>query len=79
MVELAALLATLGMKRGLAQALADVADDAQAAVVWDAMAVVFVASLVASAVLVAFPQAMFPNSAVEGVDRWLPCIIFAIA
>lgn len=78
-VELAALLATLGMKRGLAQALSAEEERGPAFVVWDAMAVVLVASLIASAVLIAFPQAMFPNSAVEGTDRWLPCIIVAIA
>ena len=78
-VELAALLATLGMKRGLAQALAAEQARPPAFVVWDAMAVALVASLLASAVLIVFPEAMFANSPVEGLDRLLPCIIFAIA
>lgn len=77
-VELAALLATLGMKRGLAQALAST-DRPHAHVAWDAMAVAFLGSLVASAVLFAVPQVMYPNSAIEGLDRLFPVIIFAIA
>jgi O-antigen/teichoic acid export membrane protein len=77
-VELAALVATLGLKRGLAQALAK-ADRPHAHVVWDAMAVAFVVSLIASAVLIAFPQVMYPDSDVHGLDRFLPCIIFASA
>ena len=77
-VELAALVATLGLKRGLAQALAK-ADRPHVHVVWDAMAVAFVVSLVASAVLIAFPQVMYPDSDIHGLDRFLPCIIFASA
>jgi O-antigen/teichoic acid export membrane protein len=77
-VELAALVATLGLKRGLAQALAST-DRPHAHVVWDAMAVAFVVSLVASVVLIAFPQAMYPDSDIHGLDRFLPCIIFASA
>ena len=77
-VEIAALLATLGLKRGLAQALAS-AERPHACVVWDALAVAFIASIAASAVLCTFPQIMYPNSAITGLDRWLPCIIVAIA
>lgn len=77
-VELAALLATLGLKRGLAQALAHT-DRPHAHVVWDGMVVAFVASLCASVVLIAFPQVMYPDSDIAGLDRFLPCIIFAIA
>ena len=77
-VELAALLATLGLKRGLAQALSEEARPA-AWIVWDALAVAFAASVVATAVLVVFPQVMYPNTAVTGLDRWLPCIIVASA
>ncbi|MCM8730417.1 lipopolysaccharide biosynthesis protein [Hephaestia sp. GCM10023244] len=77
-VELAALLATLGLKRGLAQALANT-DRPHVHVVWDAMALAFVMSLLASAVLIAFPQVMYPDSVIQGLDRFLPCIIFAIA
>ena len=77
-VELAALAATLGLKRGLAQALSGT-DRPHAHVVWDAMAVALVASLLASAVLCAVPQVMYPNSAIRGLDRWLPLIVLAIA
>ena len=77
-VELAALVATLGLKRGLAQALST-ADRPHACVVWDAMAVAGIASLLASAVLCTFPQIMYPNSAITGLDRWLPLIILAVA
>ncbi len=77
-VELAALLATLGLKRGLAQALAST-QRPHAHVVWDGMAVAFTVSVVASAVLFVFPQIMFPNSAVMGMERLLALIVFAIA
>ncbi|WP_375427418.1 lipopolysaccharide biosynthesis protein [uncultured Sphingomonas sp.] len=77
-VELAALLATLGLKRGLAQALATT-DRPHAHVVWDAMVVALVVSIAASAVLFTFPQIMYPNSAVTGLDRFLPLIIVATA
>lgn len=77
-VELAALLATLGLKRGLAQALASTKRP-HAHVVWDGMAVAFTVSIVASAVLFLFPQIMFPNSPVMGMERLLALIVFAIA
>ena len=77
-VELAALIATLGLKRGLAQALSR-AERPHVCVVWDGMAVAAVVSLAASAVLIAFPQVMYPKTAITGLDRFLPCIILAIA
>lgn len=77
-VEFAALLATLGLKRGLAQALTST-DRPHAHVAWDALAVAFVFSVIASAFLFAFPQIMYPNSQVIGYERLLPLIVFAIA
>ena len=77
-VELAALLATLGLKRGLAQALAE-AERPHVCIVWDALALAFVASMAASALLIAFPEIMYPNSDIGGLDRFLPCIIVAVA
>jgi O-antigen/teichoic acid export membrane protein len=77
-VELAALLATLGLKRGLAQALASTKRP-HVHVVWDGMAVAFTVSIVASAVLFVFPQIMFPNSPVMGMERLLALIVFAVA
>ncbi|WP_257843863.1 MULTISPECIES: lipopolysaccharide biosynthesis protein [unclassified Sphingomonas] len=77
-VELAALLATLGLKRGLAQALAST-DRPHSHVVWDGMVVAFVVSVLASALLFVFPDLMFPNSGTTGLDRYLAVIVFAIA
>lgn len=77
-VELAALVATLGLKRGLAQALA-AADRPHAWVVWDALAVAFVASLAASALLWCFPEIMYPNTPVHGLDRYLGLIVLGPA
>lgn len=77
-VELAALVATLGLKRGLAQALSS-SDKPHACVVWDALALAFVLSIAASAVLIAFPEVMYANTQVTGLDRFLPCIIVAVA
>jgi O-antigen/teichoic acid export membrane protein len=77
-VEFAALVATLGLKRGLAQALTST-DKPHVCVVWDAMAVAFVASIIASAILFAFPQAMYPNSQLYGAERFLSLIVVAIA
>ena len=77
-VEFAAQLATLGLKRGLAEQLSST-DKPHVWVVWDAMLVAFLASAAATLVLVLFPQAMFPNSQVRGVEWLLPLIVFAVA
>ena len=77
-VELAALLATLGMKRGLAQAFS-ATDRPHAHVVWDALAVALFASVGASALLFAFPQIIYPDGAPGGVARLLPAIVVAVA
>ncbi len=60
-IEVAALLATLGLKRGLAQALAGT-DRPHAHVVSDAMVVALIASLIASGVLVLFPRRCSPTA-----------------
>lgn len=77
-VELAALIATLGLKRGLALALAS-DDRPQVDIVWDAMAVALVASLCVTTLLFAFPVVMFPDSRIVGLERDLPIVIFASA
>jgi O-antigen/teichoic acid export membrane protein len=77
-VELAALLSTLGLKRGLAQALAS-AERPHVHVVWDAMVLVLIVSLLASGTLIAFSQLFSPHSHVEGMEQWLPCIVLATA
>ena len=77
-VEFAAQIATLGLKRGLAQQLSST-DKPHVCVVWDAMLVAFIASAIASVILGVFPQAMFPNSQTHGAEWLLPLIVFAIA
>jgi O-antigen/teichoic acid export membrane protein len=75
-VELAALLATLGLKRGLAQALSG-DDRPPAHVVWDALVVTLFAAIVASIVLLLLPQIMYPDSDISGAEPWLATIVFA--
>jgi O-antigen/teichoic acid export membrane protein len=77
-VEFAAQLATLGLKRGLAQQLAR-NDKPHVCVVWDSLIVAAVGSGVAMAILMLFPQAMFPNSEITGLEWLLPVTIFALA
>ena len=77
-IELAAQLATMGLKRGLAQQLATT-DKPHVCVVWDGLLAAFIASAAASAVLMLFPQAMFPTGEIYGADWLLPLVIFGIA
>jgi O-antigen/teichoic acid export membrane protein len=77
-VEFAAQLATLGLKRGLAGALSQT-ERPHSHVVTDAMVVTLGASLIAACLLVAFPTAMFPNSSINGLDRLLALIVIAVA
>ena len=77
-VEFAAQLATLGLKRGLAGAFAQTKRE-ESHVLADAMLLTLFVSLCAAAVLILFPQAMFPNSSLNGLDRLLPLTIVAIA
>ena len=77
-VEFAAQLATLGLKRGLAQQLAHT-DKPHVSVAWDALIVALLGSLVTIAILIAFPEAMYPNSPIAGLDRLLPITVIALA
>jgi O-antigen/teichoic acid export membrane protein len=77
-VEFAAQLATLGLKRGLAQQLAKT-DKPHVCVVADALLVAAVGSAIAMTVLAIFPQAMFPNSEITGMEWALPITVFALA
>ena len=77
-IEFAAQLATLGLKRGLAGALAQTKRD-ENHVLADAMLLTLLFSLAAAVLLMLFPQAMFPNSGLNGLDRLLPLIIVAVA
>ncbi|HJS39965.1 MAG TPA: lipopolysaccharide biosynthesis protein [Sphingomicrobium sp.] len=78
-VEFAAQLATLGLKRGLAQQLAHTEDQRHTCVVFDALIVAAVGSAVAMTILMLFPQAMFPNSQITGLEWLLPVTIIALA
>jgi O-antigen/teichoic acid export membrane protein len=77
-IELAAQISTLGLKRGLAQQLAT-SERPHACIVLDAILAAFIASATASIVLSVFPQAMFPAGGVHGADWLLPLVIFGVA
>jgi len=77
-VEFAAQLAALGLRRGLAQLLAN-AKKPQACVVADAMLVAFVGGLICMAILIAFPRAMYPTTRISGLDHLLAITVIAIA
>ncbi len=71
-LEFAAQIATLGLKRGLALHMAGDGKDNGA---WDALVVVGVATLIPVALLMTVPQIMFPNSAIRPLDYLLPLLI----
>ena len=77
-VEFAAQLATLGLKRGLAQQLAKT-DRPHVCVVWDALLVAAIGSAAAMVLLATLPQIMFPNSAITGLEWALPITVIALA
>lgn len=75
-VEFAGQLATLGLKRGLAQQLSTT-DRPHVHVIWDGLLVGWIVSVVAAAVLMIWPMLLFPNSELNGFDWLLPLTIFA--
>ncbi len=75
-VELAAQIATLGLKRGLALHLTGDGEENGA---WDGLLVVLLATLVPTVVMIVFPEIMFPNSEINGLDHLLPLVIPALA
>ena len=77
-VEFAAQIAALGLRRGLAQLLAN-ARKPQSCIVADAMLVAAIASAVGTAILVLFPKAMYPTTQVHGMDRLLAITVLAIS
>jgi O-antigen/teichoic acid export membrane protein len=77
-IELVAMLATLGLKRGLAEDLARRPADGAAAL-FDALATTLLASLLGAAVLIALPELMFPASQLHPLDRWFALVIPLIA
>jgi O-antigen/teichoic acid export membrane protein len=74
--EAAALLATFGLKRGLAQALSTT-DRPHVHIVFDCLVVSLVAAIVTSGALLAFPDWMYHGSDSTKIERLLPCVIFA--
>jgi O-antigen/teichoic acid export membrane protein len=77
-VEFAAQLAALGLRRGLAQLLAD-GKKPQAWIVADAMLVAAVGSIIGMAILFLFPRAMYPTTQIHGMDRLLAITVLAIS
>ena len=77
-VEFAAQLASLGLRRGLAQLLAN-AKKPQSCIVADALLVAAVGSAIGMAILFAFPIAMYPTTRISGMDRLLAITVLAIA
>ena len=77
-MEFAAQLSTLGLKRGLAQQLSTT-DQPHICVITDAILAAFIASAFFTVILMLFPQAMFPAGNIHGADWLLPMVIFGIA
>lgn len=77
-VEIAAQIATLGQKRGLAQLLQK-GDRAAASIVADGLFVTLGISLALAGLLWAFPVVLFPSGGVDPIERLLPFVIFPIA
>ncbi|MEA3066913.1 MAG: hypothetical protein QOK41_320 [Sphingomonadales bacterium] len=77
-VEFAAQLAALGLRRGLAQLLAN-AKKPQSCIVADAMLLAAIGSAICMAILIVFPKAMYPTTVVHGMDRMLAITVLAIS
>lgn len=77
-VEFAAQLATIGLKRGLAEQLAHT-EKPHSCIVWDGLLVAALGSATFMALLAIFPQAMFPNSEITGLEWLLPVTVIALA
>ena len=76
-VEFVAQLASLGLRRGLAELLSR-DDRPHTHIIADAFLPAMVTAALGAAILIAIPQIMFPNSGINGLDRFLPLVIFAI-
>jgi O-antigen/teichoic acid export membrane protein len=77
-VEFVAQLSTLGLKRGLAEQLSRT-DKPHVCITWDALLVALAAAVIGMAILFTFPQAMFPNSGIYGMEWLLPVAVLALA
>jgi O-antigen/teichoic acid export membrane protein len=76
-VEFVAQLAMLGLRRGLAEIFSRQEKPA-AHDLADAVAAGMITSAVGASILIAFPVVMFPNSQINGLDRFLPLVIFVL-
>ena len=82
LIEIVALICSLGEKRGLAQRLSEGAGDDRSAetnLVYDGILLALAYSAVAAAVLLVFPEPMFPNGTNSPYDLWLVATIPAFA
>lgn len=82
LIEIIALICSLGEKRGLAQRLSMGAGDNRAAetnLVYDGIVLALAYSTVAALLLLAFPEPMFPNGMNSPLDIWLIAAIPAFA
>ncbi len=82
LIEIVALVCSLGEKRGLAQRLSEGAGENRAAetnLVYDGILLALVYSAIAAAVLLVFPEPMFPNGMNSAWDIWLVATIPAFA
>ena len=77
-VELAAMLATLGLKRGLAEDMARRPGN-EAAALFDALLVALLASAAGAALLVLVPELVFPATRLHRLDIWFALVIPFIA
>lgn len=81
-IEIVALICSLGEKRGLAQRLSEGAGEnreAESNLVFDGILLALAYSCVAAFLLVAFPEPMFPNGTNSHWDIWLVATIPAFA
>lgn len=82
LIEIIALICSLGEKRGLAQRLSEGAGDNRAAetnLVYDGLLLALGWSGIAALLLLAFPAPMFPNGTNSPLDLWLVATIPAFA
>ncbi|MCZ8368929.1 MAG: lipopolysaccharide biosynthesis protein [Porphyrobacter sp.] len=82
LIEIVALICSLGEKRGLAQRLSEGAGENRSAetnLVWDGILLALLYSAVAAGVLLVFPDPMFPNGMNSRWDIWLVATIPAFA
>lgn len=82
LVDIIALVCSLGEKRGLAQRLSEGAGEdrgAETNLVYDGILLALAYSAVAAAVLLVFPEPMFPNGMNSAWDIWLVATIPAFA